>query len=613
MILSRETSAASTVAAPQHGSFAMGIRKVAAITLAIGVPAALGLGAVLAWTSANSASADDYAWFDEVIEVKHLIGQRYVDKADEQKLKEGAIRGMVEALNDPYTVYVPKGDAQDFTKDLTGEYVGIGATVNLRDGYLRIVSPLEDSPSYRAGLMPDDLVKSIDGKSTNGLTVEQCVDLLLGEPSTTVKLVIERDGKEFDQQITRERIKTRAVKGVRRDATNPENWDFILDPSRNIAYVRLTQFTPECSTEVANAVATASAKKPLGGLVLDLRSNPGGLLMEAERIADLFLNEGVIVSTKGRAFDEKVTRAEKRGTLPDFPIAVIVNGDSASASEVLSGALVENNRAIIVGTRSFGKGSVQSVIGLANGGGSELKLTEQGYFLPSGRSITRKDDSPTWGVDPTDGYYVPVTDKELIAMFEAQRKQELLRKSPATANTPSPNAPSADATSPATPTPTFDTVDRSGSEWVVTLLADKQLAAALKAVQGRADTGEWPKTGEKSLDSTRIATDELQRARLVRDRLERELIRIDKRISAIESVADSKATGARDLWSDDLNLTDGEVDVRDKDGKLIAKLRITGNTLERWLVDADVEKIGGVPTPEPKPEPKPEAKPEAPK
>jgi len=540
--------------------------------LSIGVSlVAVAVAAALGTTLSGMDRTSDYKFFDELIEVKTIISQRYVEEADEKKLKEGALKGMVEALNDPYTVYVPPTEKREFNKDLTGEYVGIGAQVNTQTGWLVIVSPLEDSPAFRAGLMADDKVLEIDGKTTKDLSVEKCVELLSGQPGTIVKLLIERKGAQLPIiEITRNRIKTRAIKGYHRRDDNAEQWRFLIDPATKIAYVRMTQFTPNVSGELFEALKSVGADKgELKGLVLDLRFNPGGLLSEAEAIADLFLEEGVIVSTRGRSFPERVSRAQKPGTLPDFPMAILLNGQSASASEVLSGALVENNRAIVVGSRSYGKGSVQSVMEIPSGGGSEIKITEQGYYLPSGRSITRKDESSTWGVDPTEGFYVPMSDEELVEMMGVRRKQEILSASGGASNEE----------------------QWDNATWVLDHLKDKQLAAAVEAVRLRIESGEWKPTGEKGTETGSIAGAELKASREYRERLMRELERAEKRIMALESATpDDKRADTTDLWDDAIDLKDGSLQVRDKDGKIVATFKITGNRLERWLFDADIEK-----------------------
>lgn len=536
-------------------------------------------GAVFGSTLAVSRKSD-YAFLDPIIDVHHLLKEKFVEEVDQEKLRQGAIRGMVEALNDPYTVYVPPSDSAEFTKQLTGEYVGIGAQVDVEDGWLKIVSPLEDSPAFRAGLMADDRVVEIAGTTTRNLGVDKCIELLMGDPGTAVTLTIERRGEKLPVTITREKIKTRSVKGYKREESDGNKWRHMIDPSRQIAYVRLTQFTPRCAEELAAALESCGASTGgVKGLVLDLRNNPGGVLSDAVAIADLFLKQGTIVSTKGRAHKEDVAKARSEGTLPDFPIAVLLNSYSASASEVLAGALVENNRAIVVGTRSFGKGSVQTVHLLDSQEGAEVKLTEQGYFLPSGRSISRKDEADQWGVDPSEGFFVPMTDDETRRLFEVRRSLEVLHQS---------SAPKGDE-------------KWNDPDWVLDALKDKQLTAAVRAVQGRVDRGTWTPTGEPGPAAQKIAVNELQRLNQARQRIERELIRMEKRISTLESAGAAGAGGDRDLLPDDAALEGGRMTITDKDGKVVAVLELTGNGLERWLIDADVRKPATPTTPQPTP------------
>jgi carboxyl-terminal processing protease len=543
--------------------------------LEVGLVVVLGI-AVLGATLALAQRRDEYTFFDELIEVKRAISDRFVTEPDQEKLRDGAIRGMVEALNDPYTVYVPASEARDFNKELTGEYVGIGASVGLQDGWFTIMSPLEDSPAFRVGLMSDDRVIEIDGVSTQGKSVDDCIEQLLGEAGTTVRLTIERSGVRSEVSIVRERIKTRSVKGFHRSPSDPNAWEFTIDPARGIAYIRLTQFTPGLTEEFVGAlIASGVEDGKVKGLVLDVRFNPGGLLNEAEQIADLFLKDGVIVSTKGRAHPEEITRAEEPGTLPDFPVVVLINGQSASASEVLAGALTENNRAIALGSRSFGKGSVQSVLNMQSGKGSELKLTEQGYYLPSGRSITRRDDSPTWGVDPSPGFYVPMQDEEIVAMFEVRRREEVLRAGPA-------------------PAPRSDQRWDDPS-WILAELKDPQLSAAVGALQKRIDTGAWAPVSDASQQTSAVAGEELRRARLVRDRMLRELERIERRVAAIEDGNPGAIAENTSFWDDTIDPTGGTIEIKDKEGKLISRLKITGRDLERWLLDADLKPEAATP------------------
>ena len=532
--------------------------------------------AVLGSTIALVRRGDEYTFLHPLIDVQTLVFKNFVDAIPDEKavaLQNAAIGGMVEALGDPYTIYVPATETREFNKDLLGEYVGIGASVLVRDGILTIESPLEDSPAYRAGLMPEDRVLEIDGKATTGKSVDECIALLVGEPKTTVKLLIERKGEKISVELVRDRIKTRSVKGFHRDDADATTWQYMIDPTRSIAYIRLSQFTPKCAQEIASALKSVNAEGGgVKGLILDLRFNPGGLLDEACEIADMFLKEGIIVSTKGRAHKEVVTHATGPGTLPNFPMVVLVNGQSASASEVLSGALVENNRAKVIGTRSFGKGSVQGVHQINGGANGELKITEQGYYLPSGRSITRKDESSEWGVDPSEGFYVPMTDQQAVEMIRARREEEVIKVGkahPSMANWSDP-------------------------EWIVTQLKDPQLGAAVKAVQKRIDTGDWVPTGEANQAGKAIAAVELTKTRDLAKRLARTMINVQKRIDALEKASGEELKPV-DLWPDTIDVAGGRVKVYGKDGTLIRELEITGASLEEWLADADVKAIGEPP------------------
>lgn len=514
---------------------------------------------------------DDYRFFDPVIEVKRLIDQTYVSEVDQEALQRGAIRGMLEVLNDPYSEFIPPASSDDFDKEILGEYVGIGAQIEMVDGWLQIVSPLEDTPAFRMGLMAGDRVAEIDGVSTFGLSVDECIDRLTGGRGTPVRLTIERGGERLEITIVRDQIKTLAVKGVHREGDDGSRWDFMLDPERGIAYIRLNQFTPGCAQEVLDALRSSGVQRgSLKGLILDLRWNPGGVLQEAIALADLFLEEGVIVSTRGRAFAEEVASARRPGTLPDFPMVVMLNENSASASEVLAGALVENGRAVALGTRSYGKGSVQTVRHLTSGQGAQIRLTQQGYFLPTGRSIQRHDDSVQWGVDPTPGFFVPLTNEQTVALFGVRRELEVIRGQ-------------------ATTQPGEGEGDNwENGDWVVERLKDPQLAAALQAVRLRQDTGQWHPVGADSPAGDEVALGELVDTQALRDRLLRELVRIDRRIATLSGAAGSDGRAERDLWSDDADLLGGHVVVLDAEGNEVSRLRITGSNVERWLIDADL-------------------------
>lgn len=523
-------------------------------------------------TNAVRMNDDQYSFFDPIVDVSTLINALYVEEADMDAMQIGAIEGMLDELNDPYTTFVPRRDTEEFSKDLTGEYVGIGAEVQIRDGWLTISSPLDGSPAWKAGVMADDRVIAIDGNSTEGFTIDESIDLLTGEPKTKVVITVERDAETLDIEIIRDHIKVQAVKGFMREDGDGE-WMHLIDPSAGIGYIRLTQFTPGCAQEVKDAIE--HTKRELGGdlngLVLDLRFNPGGLLDEAVEIADLFIEDGTIVSTKGRVFEEEIDRATRAGTITDLPLLVMVNGQSASASEVLSGALSDHNRAVILGTRSFGKGSVQTVRPLESGAGV-LKITEQYYYLPSGRLLHRRDDSTEWGVDPTPGYFVPMTNDETLEMLRARREQEIIEQNDES-----------------------EQVDLRDTDAVLDALNDPQLSAAVSVMQNRVNTGEFAPTGIEENEPMDVALAELNTLRAQEERLLRELARLDRRMQAAEQEVPEEiiTQDPRDFWDDETNLEGGELVVRDADGNVVTTLQITGNNLEAWLVDADVEKKDG--------------------
>lgn len=528
--------------------------------------------------SAKQPGVTDYNFFDPIVEIRSILRREYVDAPDAAKMQQGAIDGMLEVFNDPYTQYIAPAESKSFNKELTGQFVGIGAEVNTEGGYLKIISPLEDSPAYTAGVQAGDVVTEIDGKSTLDKTVEECIDLLMGEPKTPVKLTIKRtlDGQKEPQEleltVVRDHIIVRSVRGLTR--VEGGDWQYLLDPAapagKRIAYLRLSQFTPTAADEFAETLAAlGAAKGELGGLIVDLRGDPGGLLEAALEIADLFLAEGKIVSVRGREGDEVVHAAKSPGTLPDFPVMLLVNGGSASASEILAGSLSDHNRAVVLGTRSFGKGLVQSVQPLRQTPGAVLKFTSARYYLPSGRLIQRTDESAVWGVDPTDGFYIPLTTREEIDRILARRDHDILRRG------------------------TIANADHWGDPaWVETTVKDKQLAAAVKSMEAKVaagPSGEWTPPNPGVKQEFEVAKVELTQLERLRDRLERELTRTDKRIDAITGGQPDAKADRRDLWPNDAKVENGHIDVFDAEGKLIARLKVTGPDLERWLVDADVE------------------------
>jgi carboxyl-terminal processing protease len=552
------------------------------VVLAISLPPALA-----------QRSGDDLGAVEDVYE---LIRERYREATDPEELRDAAINGMLEYLDDPYTAFIPAADLVTFDKDVRGEYVGIGAEVDASEGFLRIASPMDGSPAWNAGLEPDDLIVGVDGVSTYMMGLTDIIDRLLGEADTQVMVTVERAGDRtdwpdgarepsdlerreledgemapedpgtksgrtrFDLTIVRKPIRTVTVKGLFRDG---EDWKYYADPEDRVAYVRLTQFTDSTPFTLQSTLESLE-DRGMRGLILDLRYNAGGSLLAAIQTADLFLEEGVIVSTKGRGRASGVARAaDQRDDMPDFPMVVLVNAGSASASEIVAGALKDNDRAKVLGERTFGKGSVQGVYPLRSGDGS-LKITEQYYYLPSGRLLHRTDDSTEWGVDPSAGFYIPMEPEASIEMWRERRDAETLRSAP----------PEGDWSDPA---------------WILDHLKDPQLAGALDAINAKVRTGAWSEPGVDAPEGTI----ELAELRLEEERLELfldEVARLEQRIAVLrQAAATDREVDEDDLIPGDPALADGRLEVYDAQGKVVATLRITGEGLERFLIRAPVE------------------------
>ncbi len=521
-----------------------------------------------------------------VEDARNLVMQNFVDKPDAQKLAKGAIQGMLESLDDPYAEYISAADAADFEKAMTGSFSGVGCQIEVKDGWLFVASPMEDSPAFNAGIIAGDRVSKVDGVSTHGLTTEKCIKMITGPEGTPVKLDVQRNGQDLTFNLTRAKIVSKSVRGYRRLPDASGHWDHLIDPENKIAYIRMSQFTPTAPEELIGALgqATGAAGGKLNGLILDMRYNPGGIMDTAIEIVDMFVDEGKIMSTKGRNTPEVVYRAEKGEQTLEYPVAMLVNGSSASASEIVAGSLSENlapsKRAVVIGTRTFGKGLVQSVTNLPHDPRAILKFTTQHYFLPSGKLIQRTDDAKEWGVDPTPGFYMPITDAETTAWLLKRRDWDVLRK------------PGTEAPAGVEAVPAIAEQHWNDGAWIESAAKDRQLAGAIRTMQAKVVTGDWLKLTDVEGQSKAIATGEIKTLERIRERMGKEFVHIEKRIETLESVASAEKEKPKDLdfWSDTIDLTGGLVEVRDKDGKVIADLRITGRYLERWLALADVEK-----------------------
>jgi carboxyl-terminal processing protease len=374
---------------------------------------------------------------------------------------------------DMFSSMIWPSELEEFNKTTQGEFSGVGISIQSEDdGSLKVVSPLEDSPAYNAGIKAGDIIDRINGKNAKGITLNQAVKTITGPPGTKVVLTIRsEDGTVTDYSLTRQTIKVASVKGWRHLPGG--GWDYYLDPTEQIAYLRVTNFTKTTADELERAIADLAQAK---ALVLDLRYNPGGLLQAATEVSDQFLTKGTIVSTRAdRDTPNHPTEAVAHDDGEEYarPVVVLVNQYSASASEIVAGALKDLDRALVVGERTFGKGSVQMLFPLARRQ-AYLKLTTSHYYLPSGRCIHREENSELWGVDPD--LTIEMTPEQMKAAIDARQELDVLREAGAPAARP-PSEPEQAAT-PATAPADAAVVATRGAKKDA-LGSDPQLNAAL--------------------------------------------------------------------------------------------------------------------------------------
>jgi len=339
----------------------------------------------LLFLPSNPTVADDkddtYAKINLLRRVLSEIQEKYVEEKDFKELIDGAIKGVVDTL-DPHSAILSPEEFQELQMNHQSSFTGVGIEISLREGVLTVVAPIDGTPAYKAGIQSGDSIIKIDGKSTKNMTLQDAVKLIRGPRGEPVTLTVtrENESKPIDITIVRDVIPLRSVK-----------FEFLDD---DYGYLRISTFRAKTTTELRKAlIELQSGPTPVKGLILDLRNNPGGLLSQSVSVADLFIQDGLIVYTKGRSKDQSMEFKARRPTVVgDYPIVVLVNGGSASASEIVAGALQDHHKALILGTRTFGKASVQTIIPLPDGSG--LKLTTARYYTPSGRSIQAR------GIDP---------------------------------------------------------------------------------------------------------------------------------------------------------------------------------------------------------------------
>ncbi len=353
--------------------------------------------------------ADTYEMLNLFGDIMERTKVSYVEEVSDQKLIEAAINGMLSSL-DPHSSFLDAKSFQYLNEQTQGKFGGLGIEVTMENGVVKVVSPIDDTPAFKAGLKPGDYIISLDGTTVVGMSLSEAVDKMRGKVGTKIKLTIRRGTqKTFDVTLKREEIKIQSVKSeIKAD---------------DVAYIRISSFSEEVDKNIKDALAKMQkdTKNQIKGVVLDVRNNPGGLLDQAVAIADLFLNEGEIVSTRSRNEEDTIKyNATKGDIINGLPIVVLINDGSASASEIVAGALQDHKRAIVMGQKSFGKGSVQSVIPFSKYGA--IRLTTARYYTPSGRSIQAKGIEPDIEVKPAK---IEEYDLDGFTISEAELKNAL--------------------------------------------------------------------------------------------------------------------------------------------------------------------------------------------
>jgi carboxyl-terminal processing protease len=418
--------------------------------------------------AAPQSTSDTYRQLDLFGEVFERVRADYVEEVTDEQLVEAAINGMLSSL-DPHSSYMNAKNFRDMQVQVRGEFGGLGIEVTMENGLVKVVSPIDDTPAARGGLKPGDYITHIDGEAVSGLSLNEAVERMRGPVNSDIKLTIRREGRDpFDVKLTRAIVKIQSVK------SHLEGPD--------VGYIRITSFNEQTDSGLQAAMKSlrSQAGDKLTGIVLDLRNNPGGLLDQAIAVSDDFLEQGEIVSTRGRHPEDGARYNARPGDITNgLPVVVLINGGSASASEIVAGALQDHHRAVLLGTKSFGKGSVQTIVQLPGHGA--MRLTTARYYTPAGRSIQAKGIEPDISVEPAK--------IERLAVAEGRHEADLRGALKNTDQTSAAAKPKPGAAAPGTNVPPGTTPvepqDTSGVDpAVLGTAADYQLARALDMLRG---------------------------------------------------------------------------------------------------------------------------------
>src|SRR5262245_44408776 len=375
-----------------------------------------------------------------LVDVLEEVQQKYVRELDDDKMRELVENMISGGLNrlDPHSDFIGADEFRAFQKTSKGKLGGVGIRIEMepRTGQVVVQRPTLGTPAFEAGILAGHVIVKIDGNTTENMPLKKVVDTITGEPGTKVTLTVLHEGAKtpVDIELTRAEIHIDSVLGDQRKKDNVKEWDFWIDPESRIAYIRVIGFT-ETTVDELTKVVDSLQKANMKGLILDLRTNPGGLLKAAVEASSIFLEEGKnVVTTKGRGNDNReVFNVRRSGVVPQanpYPIAVLLNRYSASAAEIVAAALQDHLRAVIIGERSYGKGSVQNVIAM-EGGATALKLTTASYWRPSGKNIHRFPDAKEeeeWGVKPNKGFEVKLSDEERVNYFRWRYNRDIVRR-----------------------------------------------------------------------------------------------------------------------------------------------------------------------------------------